>query len=489
MLAVAISVSATCAILRSDVDRSRLVLLLLDPLPTVRHCAKVIEEFAPARNRIQTRVHPERNELITESPRSQEPEDGGSSRGQVRQSIFSRIKRKVRSLGRVRITRAPGTEPRVQERPQNSLIQTVLEVDQPNQTYKDHYLFTSSLTRLPVLIYEDLLSTETDHRLNSGMGPEKSTACALEELVQSHRAQAIDSCATLAPLEYLLTIILHDTLTILRSIDLALTDMHASMLDDELLQLRIDFWRLVLNRFETELRHMETSVSEFARYIVGLEVAKGTRTCEKLLGQCVLQIAKVQERRRITYGSLMTAMSLVESKRGISEAESVTKLTELAFFFIPLTFAASLFSMQVKELDARTTSVGLFLGVALTITGCSYALRLIIRSSAFLSFWRRKKNEIRESTSSSSASPIATTTVLRWIWNGLISYTYSSYIYPMFAIIPTAALLAGLWMRSLQEGIKVGVTIALSMLLLAFILSLGLLRWDISKKWARRLAY
>ena len=44
-------------------------------------------------------------------------------------------------------------------------------------------------------------------------------------------------------------------------------------------------------------------------------------------------------------------MSLLESKRDIEEAEGVSRLTELAFFFIPTTFAASLFSMQVWELE------------------------------------------------------------------------------------------------------------------------------------------
>ena len=45
--------------------------------------------------------------------------------------------------------------------------------------------------------------------------------------------------------------------------------------------------------------------------------------------------------------SLRTTVSLIESRRAISEAESVTKLTELAFFFIPLSFAASFFSMPL----------------------------------------------------------------------------------------------------------------------------------------------
>lgn len=109
-------------------------------------------------------------------------------------------------------------------------------------------------------------------------------------------------------------------------------------------------------------------------------------------------------------------MSLVERKRGISEAESVTKLTELAFFFIPLTFASSLFSMQVKELDSSTTSVAVFLAVAMAVTISSYTVRLVILSSTFLSLWRQWKDDIRAERGIRSSGPIATSAVLKWIW-------------------------------------------------------------------------
>ena len=171
----------------------------------------------------------------------------------------------------------------------------------------------------------------------------------------------------------------------------------------------------------------------------------------------------------------MTAMSLVESKRGISEAESVTKLAELAFFFIPLTFAASLFSMQVKELDANTTSISIFFAVALTMTVSSYVLRLVIRSSVFLSFMLRWSKKIRTSTGTPSEAPITTATVLKWLWNRI-----SPYMLPVYVIIPTTTLLAAVWTRSLQEGIKVGVTIALALLVLAVLLSMVLLRLGIN---------
>ncbi|KAL8845892.1 MAG: hypothetical protein Q9221_008976 [Calogaya cf. arnoldii] len=427
----------------------------------------------------------EETEDITEG---QEPEDGGSSRGRVRQSIFSRIRSKIsnnidlRSLRRNHISVTPEREAHVEEHSQGSQRPTLPEGDRPENHWKDHCMFKISVDRLPVLGYEDLFSPQKDHLLKA-RSLVRSTASTLVNLAYSNTAQPVDPSAKLAPLNYLLMIILRDTLTILRSINVALTDIDNSMLDDQLLQSDIDIWRGDLSRVESELRDLETSIPEFAQYIFNSASGKANRNCERLLVQCRLHIAKVQERRRTTHGSLMTAMSLVESKRGISEAESVTKLTELAFFFIPLTFAASLFSMQVKELDANTTSVAVFFAVALTITVCSYALRLVIRSSAFLGFMQRWKSKIRESTETPSGTPIATTTVLVWVWNRISPYMLLVYVMTL-----TTALLAALWTRSLQEGIKVAVTVALAWLLLAVLLSMALLRWGIKNNWVLILA-
>ena len=55
----------------------------------------------------------------------------------------------------------------------------------------------------------------------------------------------------------------------------------------------------------------------------------------------------IQRIQRVS-GSLQSTLALLESKRGIAEAESVTKLTELAFLFIPISFTASFFSMPVN---------------------------------------------------------------------------------------------------------------------------------------------
>ena len=48
-----------------------------------------------------------------------------------------------------------------------------------------------------------------------------------------------------------------------------------------------------------------------------------------------------------TFQTVMSTMSIVKSQKAILEAETVLKLTALAFFFIPLSFVASLFGINL----------------------------------------------------------------------------------------------------------------------------------------------
>lgn len=401
---------------------------------------------------------------------SRESEDGGLPRYQVQKSILSGIARKsARVLKRhlpwnTDMEVMPNTEPQGEVRSRRSIEHPVQGEAQTSGEDNVRCMFESYTARLPTLHYEDMLHTGNKHRNTHEKVFTRSTFQEIR--VANQRA----GCA---PLKYLFKVIIHDTLTILRSIDTVLTQMDLDMLDDELLQSNIDDWLRILNRIRTELRDMRTTLPEFAAFIKiprkTLEAnpgpETGIKTCGDSLRQCTSRMTKVSSRADHSQRSLMTAMSLVESKRGISEAESVTKLTELAFFFIPLTFAASLFSMQVKELDAATTSVALFVAVAFSITLCSYTLRLVIRSSWLLRVLRRWKKDIRATTESPSGAPIPTSAVLKWIWSRFAPYTHIGCI-----LVANAALMAGLWTRSLQEGIKVAVTIALALLGFAVIM-------------------
>ncbi|KAK0670270.1 hypothetical protein QBC41DRAFT_198875, partial [Cercophora samala] len=72
--------------------------------------------------------------------------------------------------------------------------------------------------------------------------------------------------------------------------------------------------------------------------------------------------------------------------RGIAQAENVTRLTELAFVFIPMSFAAAVFSMQTSGAGGNPTEgldvycYGTALGFVVLAYLPRYVLRVALRS-------------------------------------------------------------------------------------------------------------
>jgi hypothetical protein len=63
----------------------------------------------------------------------------------------------------------------------------------------------------------------------------------------------------------------------------------------------------------------------------------------------------------------LTELSIQESQRSIREATSVKRLTQLAFVFIPLSFATSIFGMNLNELTGVGPNVWIFVITALVL--------------------------------------------------------------------------------------------------------------------------
>ena len=78
------------------------------------------------------------------------------------------------------------------------------------------------------------------------------------------------------------------------------------------------------------------------------------------------------------------------------------------FFFIPLSFSASIYSMKVKELDASQVSIAAFFALAIIITTTSYAIGFLIRSEEFVYHRKNLLYEIMQITDPRSGSSIPT---------------------------------------------------------------------------------
>ncbi|KAI9670067.1 MAG: hypothetical protein M1817_004547 [Caeruleum heppii] len=78
--------------------------------------------------------------------------------------------------------------------------------------------------------------------------------------------------------------------------------------------------------------------------------------CRQLSKQC-----------EVASSILVSSAQLAESQKGIAQARQVHSLTRLAFFFIPMTFVASVFSMSVAELQ-RHPSIWVYFTIAMPIS-------------------------------------------------------------------------------------------------------------------------
>ncbi|POR32091.1 Uncharacterized protein TPAR_07672 [Tolypocladium paradoxum] len=88
----------------------------------------------------------------------------------------------------------------------------------------------------------------------------------------------------------------------------------------------------------------------------------------------------LQSRAEQTLNILATSMTLAQSSLVIDQTSGINKLTELAFFFVPISFITSIFSMQVFELTSAPPRIWTW-GLSLTAVALStYLIRSSLRS-------------------------------------------------------------------------------------------------------------
>lgn len=186
--------------------------------------------------------------------------------------------------------------------------------------------------------------------------------------------------------------------------------------------------------------------------------------------------------------ALTGTLQFIESHRAILEAESITRLTELAFFFIPLSFAATVFSMQVKGL-ACPVPIWSFIAFALSLSAFTYVLRLLVRSSRV---HRRKavlSAAVREYSSTPAGASIPNAAFLKWLL-----FRLGPAIGFAFALLSLIAPpLAVLWTRRPSSGLKIALTFVslIAIVLIPMALTLKttkfrmILRDGIDQNWIR----
>ncbi|KAJ6439301.1 Altered inheritance of mitochondria protein 18, mitochondrial [Purpureocillium lavendulum] len=122
-----------------------------------------------------------------------------------------------------------------------------------------------------------------------------------------------------------------------------------------------------------DLRDWSDHVSSELRAHVDADLA------EELAGISA-NVTDLQARAEQTLNLLLASMGLAQSSMVIDQTSGINKLTELAFFFVPISFITSVFSMQVLELTSGPPRIWVW-GVSLsTVVLGTYFIRSSLRS-------------------------------------------------------------------------------------------------------------
>lgn len=174
-------------------------------------------------------------------------------------------------------------------------------------------------------------------------------------------------------------IIQQDSTNLLSHLHKTLDEINVDMLSDAKMEDRVVMWRQIIVRAQLELPQLKRSIATFFTFTQLLD-ARVRSHVQDQFEELSTEIDDMIQRLQIASSSLTSNMALLDSRRSIAEAQAVTKLTELAFFFIPLSFTATLFGMQVEQL-ATPAPIWIFFVLGIGFIALSYLVRLIIRSA------------------------------------------------------------------------------------------------------------
>lgn len=323
-------------------------------------------------------------------------------------------------------------------------------------------LFTQAKMRTPWTVdYSTLFSPLKTRKLDICLDPFQSTKEAfIGWLVSATPDQIAKYPIRLGPASMLFRIVHEDTILILGQMRSALADI-ASTSSGNVSEDQTLHWRYRLDRFRAYIVELEESLQQFVGFVH--PVAEGqpqqtavsleTRPIKYLFSDARAQILLTDRRLDQTYSILLSKVQLMDSHRSIAEAETVTRLTEFAFLFIPLSFATSIFGMQIVD---QSTPVSTYIAVALGLTSVAYFLRFIIHwtTRRRIILVQKIRMKITASEQISTGSHISTAMFFKW----LLAPIYREWKLALFfaiVIITVVIPLPIIWTRELDTGIKI----------------------------------
>jgi hypothetical protein len=307
----------------------------------------------------------------------------------------------------------------------------------------------------PPITFDDVNASRDGRLLTSFLDSIKSTREDLTswlEYDEDSKEEPMDI------FEALLTVVKTDTETLLDIIMIELDSITEKIMNEALLQEELSSWRNSMSRYTLELEGMGRSLDGFHEFLVDYGASKKARSKLKHIHS---RVKKTFAHAVSSYATMRAEMSILDSRRSIAEAESVGKLTELAFIFIPITFAASVFSMQIKELQNAVPLRSFIIACVITLA-CSYGLRLFVRSRLLRWSMQRLIEDVREYAEVQPNRPIPTGKFISFmlVKQRILHFVLASAIVAVPVIVP-------LWTNSnLDAGYKAAITVVLLVVVL-----------------------
>lgn len=215
------------------------------------------------------------------------------------------------------------------------------------------------------------------------------------------------------PAEALFMVIFLDTMSFLSSVQTTLDQIVMASVHGDALRIKsvVSAWRKSLTETQLRLAPLHESISGLTE-LFGAE--KTSQEVKQLSVQILTKVTETNNKVERAQSTIRQELSILESQQQLEEAANVTKLTELAFIFVPLSFVASAFSMQIRELD-KPVPLSLVVAAGVVALGLAYATRLVIRSSITVNSVRVFQGAMREIANVPEDSPTPTRAFLQGI--------------------------------------------------------------------------
>ncbi|KAK0704858.1 hypothetical protein B0H67DRAFT_649258 [Lasiosphaeris hirsuta] len=145
---------------------------------------------------------------------------------------------------------------------------------------------------------------------------------------------------------------LRDERVVLGRLSRSLDEMELSFSNEDGIRRAMNLWRGSFGRWRNTLFHQAASIRHLRRTLPDKTLLedpnkKALLHQAKSLEDLLEEIGIMSRRLDGAYQAIMATMSIAESGRAIEETEAVSKLTKLAFFFIPLALVATIFGMNL----------------------------------------------------------------------------------------------------------------------------------------------